>query len=62
MSSGEEIYNKLQARARSEAARTGRPAPTAEYLTRYMLESFLDRLTRTPYVGDFVLKGGGCPR
>lgn len=58
MTTGEEIYRKLQARARSDAARTGKPVPTAEYLTRYMLESFLDRLTRTLHVGDFVLKGG----
>lgn len=58
MTTGEEIYRKLQARARSDAARTGKPVPTAEYLTRYMLESFLDRLTRTVHVEDFVLKGG----
>jgi hypothetical protein len=58
MSSGDDIYRMLQARARSEAARTGKPTPTAEYLTRHMLESFLDRLTRTRHARDFVLKGG----
>lgn len=35
-----------------------RPTPTAEYLTRHALESFLDRLTRTEHKGDFILKGG----
>lgn len=58
MSTGDDIYRKVQAWARSEAAKTGRPTPTAEYLTRHMLESFLDRLTRTRHAQDFVLKGG----
>jgi Nucleotidyl transferase AbiEii toxin, Type IV TA system len=58
MSGGDDIYRKVQAWARSEAAKTGRPTPTAEYLTRHMLESFLDRLTRTRHAQDFVLKGG----
>jgi hypothetical protein len=58
MSTGDDIYRRVQAWARSEAAKTGRPTPTAEYLTRHMLESFLDRLTRTRHARDFVLKGG----
>ena len=41
MSTGDDIYRRVQAWARSEAAKTGRPTPTAEYLTRHMLESFL---------------------
>jgi len=32
--------------------------PTEEYLIRHALESFLDRLNRTPHARDFVLKGG----
>jgi hypothetical protein len=58
MSTGDDIYRRVQAWARSEGAKTGRPTPTAEYLTRHMLESFLDRLTRTRHARDFVLKGG----
>ena len=38
MSNDDDVYRKVQARARSEAAKTGRPTPTAEYLTRHMLE------------------------
>jgi hypothetical protein len=29
-----------------------------DYLIRQALESFLDRLTQTVHVGDFVLQGG----
>ena len=43
---------------RSAAAKTGNVAPTQEYLIRHLLESFLDRLTRTEHAADFVLKGG----
>lgn len=58
MNTGDDVYRRLQAKARSEAAKTGNHAPTAEYLMRYLLESFLDRLTRTEHAENFVLKGG----
>lgn len=58
MTRGEEVFKALQAKARSTASRTGRPAPTQEYLVRHLLESFLDRLSRTEHGQDFVLKGG----
>ncbi|WP_022873454.1 nucleotidyl transferase AbiEii/AbiGii toxin family protein [Nesterenkonia alba] len=58
MTSGVEIYKRIQSAARSTADKTGVPAPTQEYLIRHLLESFLDRLTRTPHGDDFVLKGG----
>lgn len=35
-----------------------RQPPTAEYLTRHALESFLHRLTQTDHGQHFVLKGG----
>lgn len=55
---GAEAYKQLQSAARSLGARTGKKPPTEEYLIRHALESFLDRLTRTPHADDFVLKGG----
>jgi hypothetical protein len=58
MSAGDEVFRRIQSAARSTAAKTGTTAPTQEYLIRHTLESFLDRLTRTPHAGDFVLKGG----
>lgn len=58
MTTGEEIFRRLQSAARSTASRHGIAAPTQEYLTRHVLESFLDRLTRTPHADDFILKGG----
>jgi hypothetical protein len=58
MTTSAEIYRAIQAKARSEAARTGRPSATGEYLTRHALESFLHRLTQTAHADDFVLKGG----
>lgn len=58
MTTGDEVYRKLQNAARSIAGRTGNPAPTQEYLIRHSLESFLERLTRTTHADDFVLKGG----
>ncbi len=58
MSSGDAVFRRIQAVARSTAAKSGIDAPTQEYLIRHALESFLDRLTRTPHAGDFVLKGG----
>jgi hypothetical protein len=53
-----EIYREIQKVARTDASRLGIPVPTQEYLTRHALESFLDRLSRTPHAPDFVLKGG----
>ncbi|GHC95337.1 hypothetical protein GCM10007079_46930 [Nocardiopsis terrae] len=58
MTSGDEVFRQIQKKARAASATEGRPAPTAEYLTRHALESFLDRLTRTAHKDDFVLKGG----
>ena len=58
MTTGDEVFRRLQQLARAERAETGRPAATGELLTRHCLESFLERLTRTPHAGDFVLKGG----
>ncbi len=46
------IYLELQKKAR----RDGRP--TDEYFNVYVLEGFLDRLSRTSFIKDFVLKGG----
>ena len=58
MSGGENIFRRIQTVARAAAAPNGAGAPTQEYLIRHTLESFLDRLTRTPHADDFVLKGG----
>lgn len=58
MTTGDEVFQQIQSMARSVADKEGRPAPTAEYLTRHALESFLDRLSRTGHSDDFVLKGG----
>lgn len=52
------IYRAIQGRARSEASSSGRPPATEMLLTRHLLESFLDRLTKTDHAEDFVLKGG----
>ncbi len=57
MSSGDTVFRRIQAVARSTAT-SGTGAPTQEYLIRYTLESFLDRLTRTSHADHFVLKGG----
>ena len=57
-SNGPEVFRRLQAMARSAAAKAGTGAPTQEYLVRHVLESFLDRLTRTRHEEHFVLKGG----
>lgn len=46
------VYLDLQNLAR----RNGRP--TAELHQLYVLECFLDRLARSPYTDQFVLKGG----
>ena len=58
MSRGEEIFHQIQKKARTDGREASKQPPTAEYLTRHALESFLDRLTRTEHGGDFVLKGG----
>lgn len=58
MSRGDRVFNDIQKKARADGAQSGRQPPTAEYLTRHALESFLDRLSRTEHRGDFVLKGG----
>ena len=58
MTTGDEIFRRLQSAARSTASKHGMAAPTQEYLTRHVLESFLDRLTRTPHADNFILKGG----
>ncbi|ORW32706.1 hypothetical protein AWC19_25315 [Mycobacterium palustre] len=52
------MFRRIQSLARSAAANGGTRAPTQEYLIRHTLESFLDRLTRSPHAGAFVLKGG----
>ncbi|TDW87332.1 nucleotidyltransferase AbiEii toxin of type IV toxin-antitoxin system [Kribbella pratensis] len=58
MTEGEAVFRQIQNKARSDGAKEGRPTPTAEYLTRHALDSFLDRLTRTEHKDGFVLKGG----
>lgn len=58
MTTGDDVFGRLQRAARVDAARTGKPVATQEYLTLYALEAFLDRLTRTDHTDDFVLKGG----
>jgi hypothetical protein len=58
VSTGDEVFRRIQSAARSAAAEAGTGAPTQEYLIRHTLESFLDRLTRTAHAEDFVLKGG----
>ncbi|OMB99879.1 hypothetical protein A5733_05005 [Mycobacterium sp. NS-7484] len=58
MSSGDEVFRRIQSAARSAATKNGTAAPTQEYLVRHTLESFLDRLTLTSHAGEFVLKGG----
>lgn len=55
MNAGQAILRKLRAAARSTADKTGQPAPTQELLTRHLLESFLDRLSRTQHAEDFIL-------
>jgi hypothetical protein len=49
---GGRAYLDLQNRARRERR------PTQEYLTAYVIERWLARLSRSPFVSDFVLKGG----
>jgi hypothetical protein len=56
--SSDEVFRRLQRQARAAARGTGSAPPTQEHLTRYGLEGFLDRLTRTSHTEHFVLKGG----
>ncbi len=59
MTTGDEVFRRIQSAARSAAAKSGmRGAPTQEFLIRHTLESFLDRLARTSHAEGFVLKGG----
>lgn len=58
MTTGEEVLRRLRATAQSAKDKTGKPASTQELLTRHVLESFLDRLSRTEHAQDFILKGG----
>ncbi len=58
MSRGDQIFNQIQKKARTDGVEASKQPPTAEYLTRHALESFLDRLTQTEHAEDFVLKGG----
>lgn len=58
MTTGDQVFGKLRAAAQSARDKTGKPAPTQEFLTRHVLESFLDRLSRTEHAQDFILKGG----
>ncbi|MCL2544026.1 MAG: nucleotidyl transferase AbiEii/AbiGii toxin family protein [Nocardioidaceae bacterium] len=58
MSRAEEIFRELQRLARSEGRVSAKPTPTAAYLIRHGLESFLARLAQTEYADDFILKGG----
>ncbi|MBN9212777.1 MAG: hypothetical protein BGO45_00030 [Microbacterium sp. 71-36] len=56
--SGDEAFRAIQRRARANAAASGTPVATQEYLLRHALESFLARLAMTVHGSDFVLKGG----
>lgn len=58
MSRAEDVFRELQRLARAEGRRTGKPTPTAAYLIRHGLESFLARLSQTEHADDFILKGG----
>ncbi len=49
MSRGEEVFHQIQKKARTDSVAASRQPPTAEYLTRHALESFLARLTRTEH-------------
>ena len=60
MTSGEEVFRQLQRIARSEGMKSGKPAPTAEYLTRHGLESFLERLMRTEHRGTSSSRAASC--
>jgi hypothetical protein len=55
--SGAEVLRQIQRQARA-SRQTDTPVTTGELVTRHALESFLDRLQRTPHGRNFVLKGG----
>lgn len=55
---GDEAFRSIQAAARADAATSGTPVATQEYLLRHALESFVARLAVTVHARDFVLKGG----
>lgn len=54
---GAQVLRELQRQALA-SRQTGATVTTSELVTRHALESFLDRLQRTPHGKDFVLKGG----
>lgn len=54
---GDRVLRQLQRQAH-ESRKADAPVATGELVTRHALESFLDRLQRTPHGQDFVLKGG----
>lgn len=54
---GAQVLRQLQRQAHA-SRKTDAPITTGELVTRHALESFLDRLRRTPHGKDFVLKGG----
>jgi hypothetical protein len=54
---GAQVLRQLQRQAHG-SRKTDAPITTGELVTRHALESFLDRLQRTPHGKDFVLKGG----
>ncbi len=58
MSRAEGIFRELQKLARTDGRLSGKPTPTAAYLIRHGLESFLARLAQTDHAEDFILKGG----
>lgn len=54
---GDRVFRQLQRQANA-SRKTDAPIATGELVTRHALESFLDRLQRTPHGREFVLKGG----
>lgn len=58
MTTGDQALNQLKALARSGATNSGGEIVTQEYLARHVLESFLERLSKSPFAESFVIKGG----
>jgi hypothetical protein len=58
VSRAESVFREIQNLARTEARLSGKPTPTAAYVIRHGLESFLARLAQTEHAEDFILKGG----
>jgi hypothetical protein len=50
------VIASIQARLRNRAVKTNKPY--TEILQYYGMERFLYRLSKSPYAGDFILKGG----